>query len=128
MISTSSEIQHYGAFLSDFHNKPITVNPSGPLYVMYVLTLNNNERRSSVFRKMENCLFVSAMGPQGGGRNPLTPRYSRHFNTVSIVDFDSATLTTIFQTIIDWYLQKEGFPKNIQVIRQDQRTVSGNLI
>ncbi|GMH41668.1 hypothetical protein BSKO_09578 [Bryopsis sp. KO-2023] len=71
-------------------------------------------RRSNSFRKMEDCQFVCAMGPPGGGRNPVTQRYSRHFNMVSIVDFDNATLTQIFTSIIDWFMKKEAFPDNVK--------------
>lgn len=73
--------------------------------------------RQNVFRNMADCLFVTAMGPPGGGRNTITSRYSRHFNTISITDFDEATLKRIFSSILDWFLKKENFPANIQVGR-----------
>lgn len=71
--------------------------------------------RQNTFRLMTDCLFVAAMGPPGGGRNNVTSRYTRHFNMVSIVDFDDAPLKSIFSSILDWALATRGFPANIKV-------------
>ena len=48
-------------------------------------------------------LFVSAMGPPGGGRNDITSRFTRHLNIVSIDEFDDHTMNKIFTTITDWH-------------------------
>ncbi|XP_044289654.1 dynein axonemal heavy chain 3 isoform X4 [Varanus komodoensis] len=53
-------------------------------------------------------LFVSAMGPPGGGRNDITGRFTRHLNITSISAFDDETLTKIFTAIVDWHFSK-GF-------------------
>ncbi|XP_072535232.1 dynein axonemal heavy chain 3 [Salminus brasiliensis] len=53
-------------------------------------------------------LFVSAMGPPGGGRNDITGRFTRHLNIVSIDSFDDETLSKIFSSITDWHFSK-GF-------------------
>ncbi|XP_053480111.1 dynein axonemal heavy chain 3-like [Ictalurus furcatus] len=48
-------------------------------------------------------LFMSAMGPPGGGRNDITGRFTRHLNIVSIDSFDDGTLSKIFTSITDWH-------------------------
>uniref|UniRef100_A0A3B5AK42 Dynein axonemal heavy chain 3 n=1 Tax=Stegastes partitus TaxID=144197 RepID=A0A3B5AK42_9TELE len=52
-------------------------------------------------------LFISAMGPPGGGKNDIT-RFTRHLNIISIDSFDDETLTKIFSSIVDWHFSK-GF-------------------
>ncbi|KAK1880668.1 Dynein heavy chain 3 axonemal [Dissostichus eleginoides] len=53
-------------------------------------------------------LFMSAMGPPGGGKNDISGRLTRHLNVLSIDSFDDETLTKIFTSITDWHFSK-GF-------------------
>ena len=73
--------------------------------------------RDNSFRTMQDCLFAAAMGPPGGGRAPITQRYQRHYNLLSIVDFDTEALEHIFGTILAWFYETNEFPEEITVLR-----------
>ena len=60
------------------------------------------------FRKIINIQFVGAMGPPGGGRNPLSQRFQRHFNILSFTDLSNESLMIIFGSILGKFLE-QGF-------------------
>lgn len=49
--------------------------------------------------------FLAAMGPPGGGRNDVTPRFMRHFNLIGIPPFNDDTMIKIFTTLMTTYLR-----------------------
>ncbi|XXQ30104.1 AAA+ ATPase domain-containing protein [Plasmodiophora brassicae] len=65
------------------------------------------------FNKVVDLIFIGAMGPPGGGRNPVTGRFLRHFTQVNHTDLSSVSLQQIFLTILRDFLQ--AFPDEIQV-------------
>nr|XP_020824639.1 dynein heavy chain 12, axonemal isoform X5 [Phascolarctos cinereus] len=69
--------------------------------------------------------LIAAMGPPGGGRNPVTPRFIRHFNICSINTFSDETMVRIFSAIVAFYLRtREFLPEYFAVGNQ---IVSGTM-
>ena len=63
------------------------------------------DRKSiGTFRTLVDIGFVCAMGPPGGGRNPVTARLTRHFNYLSFVEMSDASKCRIFGTIMSSWL------------------------
>jgi dynein heavy chain len=60
----------------------------------------DRKSKEKPFNKIEDIVFVSAMGPPGGGRSVITPRLQRHFNVMTYTDLEAASIQVIFQTIL----------------------------
>ena len=63
---------------------------------------------------MVDVQFVAAMGPPGGGRNPVTPRYLRHYHLLSIAEFDDDSMTQIFKQVTDWWTRRTFQDKEVR--------------
>ena len=50
--------------------------------------------------------LLCAMGPPGGGRNPITQRFTRHFNLLSFCEMEDMSKQRIFSTILQSWLGK----------------------
>ncbi|KAK9803422.1 hypothetical protein WJX72_010826 [[Myrmecia] bisecta] len=105
--------------------------PSGQKYVIFVDDLNMPQREKygaqppiellrqwmdhkgwydrrppCAFKQIVDTQFVAAMGPPGGGRNPVTARFLRHFNMLSFTDMSDESVGRIFTTILGAFAAK----------------------
>ncbi|CAN0371040.1 unnamed protein product, partial [Ectocarpus sp. 12 AP-2014] len=64
------------------------------------------DRKALQFRQIIDVVFVCACGPPGGGRNPVTARFFRHFNIVAYTAMQDDSMTLIFRTIFGNFLER----------------------
>ena len=65
------------------------------------------ERRPPcTFKQIIDTQFVAAMGPPGGGRNPITNRLLRHFNMLTMTDMSDESCRRIFTTILGSFVSR----------------------
>jgi len=82
-------------------------------------------REGKPFRRLVDVIFVSAMGPPGGGRSVITMRLQRHFNVLTYSEMDNDTIKTIFQTILGIFIAKGKFPE--AVVEANQKIIESIL-
>ena len=61
-------------------------------------------RTSKDFWEIQDLVFITAMGPPGGGRSQLTQRLQRHFNMITYSTLDNNSIEMIFSKILNRYL------------------------
>lgn len=69
------------------------------------------DREKLFWKDIENVILCSICAPPGGGRNPLTPRFTRHFSMMFIPTTSENAMKAIFTSILDGFL--EEFPPSI---------------
>ncbi|XP_043194572.1 dynein axonemal heavy chain 12-like isoform X3 [Amphibalanus amphitrite] len=74
---------------------------------------------------LQDVQFLCAMGPPGGSRQEITPRFVRHFNVVSINAFSDATMSKIFTTLLSVYMRNCGF--SADMLSQASAIVSATI-
>lgn len=87
-------------FIADYYTVDVRQSIDDILYYVY--------RKDTSVLELIDIIMVAAMGPPGGGRNSITPRFMRHFNIVSFDSFDEDTMRNIFNPICDWHFN-QGF-------------------
>lgn len=64
----------------------------------------DRKSKEKPFNRIEDIVFVAAMGPPGGGRSVITGRLQRHFNVLTYTDLQAESIQTIFTSIINAFL------------------------
>ncbi|KAI0217392.1 Dynein heavy chain 7, axonemal [Lamellibrachia satsuma] len=77
--------------------------------------------------KLIDVQVAAAMGPPGGGRNTVTPRFLRHLNMLTINEFDDDTMITIFRSIMQWHISSRNFAKEFNVCIDQVVTATMNV-
>lgn len=62
------------------------------------------DRKDIVPVKLIEIQLMCAMGPPGGSGKDVTPRFKRHFFTLTISEFQDDVMITIFSKIVLWHL------------------------
>lgn len=74
------------------------------------------DRKDLSFRKLIDLTFVASMGPPGGGRQEITPRFLRHFNIIGYVEMSDSSKQLIFGTILRTFLS--SFENNLAMMTE----------
>ncbi|CAL7933549.1 unnamed protein product [Xylocopa violacea] len=72
------------------------------------------DREKLFWKDIEDVVFTVACAPPGGGRNPLTPRFVRHFAMLLIPAPTELSLKGIFKSILNGFL--EDFVESVRLI------------
>ena len=73
------------------------------------------DREKWFWKEVVDVNLVCACGPPGGGRNPVTPRFIRHFNVLCIPPGSGDVLRSIFSSILGGFLEKD-FVKDVSLL------------
>lgn len=108
---------------------PFTLHVTHPfqpiLSYFHLSSLSRYDRKTLQFRKIIDKTMVTAMGPPGGGRNPISERVKRWFNIIGYSEMDDASKHRIFSTIVYNFLSN-GFEDEVAAlkVRFDCRALS----
>ena len=67
------------------------------------------DRKDKFWKEIQNTTVLAAAAPPTGGRNQLTPRFTRHFNLLCMPQPNQKTLFQIFHSIIMGFFTVNNF-------------------
>lgn len=72
------------------------------------------DREQLFWKGVEDVTLIAACAPPGGGRNAITPRFTRHFSVFALPAPDDKALKSIFVQIMKGFFTTTGFSKAVQ--------------
>jgi dynein heavy chain len=113
---------HYGApgnkrlaiFIDDVNMpKPEVFGAQPPIELLRQLIDSGGfyDREKLSWKNISDVILCTICAPPGGGRNPLTSRFTRHFSMIFIPTTSENAMRTIFTSILDGFLVE--FPQKI---------------
>ena len=85
------------------------------------------DRKTLTYMRIDDLIWITCMGPPGGGRALVTDRYMRHFNIIGYTAQSNASMTLIFSTIINDFLGRFD-SESVKVMGDSVVQVSALLI
>lgn len=61
-------------------------------------------QKEKPFMRIEDIIFITAMGPPGGGRSAISHRMKRHFNMLAYPDLAKESIVMIFKKILGAFI------------------------
>ncbi|XP_078000357.1 dynein axonemal heavy chain 1-like isoform X2 [Glandiceps talaboti] len=83
-----------------------------------------DRKQIGAFRELVDINFVCAMGPPGGGRNPITGRLARHFNYIGFCEMEHISKFRIFSTILNSWLDTLKITGSLRTRNNDEPAVN----
>lgn len=79
--------------------------------------------------KIEDIVFIAAMGPPGGGRSALTARFQRHFNFLVYTNLGRDSMSMIFEKILRAFIGRfsEDVGQSIEQIVESSQNLFENV-
>ncbi len=77
------------------------------------------------FRMITDVLLLAAMGPPGGGRTFITPRFLGLMHLVGFTLLDDDNMCRIFETILDFNFNSKSYPT--EICQMSRKLVMGTL-
>lgn len=85
------------------------------------------DRKAFNWKDVDNTILICACAPPGGGRSPLTVRFTRHFNLYAVPNSSDETLGWIFSTIFKSFLKGNFFKTEITDLGENSSIVNATL-
>jgi dynein heavy chain len=83
------------------------------------------DREELIWKDIEDTTVICAAAPPGGGRNAITPRYTRHFNVFCLPEPSRLVLNKIFGSILGGFFHKNNFTEVVQ--KQTESIVTSTI-